>query len=173
MSRPLKNKKGGLSHTEKGRIIYLFQTLGDTPETYQTIADDLKRPINSIKKCIQEIKLAFLNEKEEENKTIKKSVIQRAMINLINSGLSKESANAKIDRVLAKLNDKQKEEITDAQLVYACQKLTSDIDYYAKSNKDKLGVIASTEASSERADSRKQNKVMPKNPAIFKINPDE
>lgn len=172
--RPKIIKKGGLSHEEKGRITYLLQSLGDSEDTYKTIAKDLDRPLGSITKFIKEMKAIFITP-INDNFTTQKSVIKETTLKLIKNGLSEASISNKINRVLIKLNAEQQKAVTADQLVVSCLKLTNEAEFFVKSSANgKAGMTAMTEAAASRADSIDKNfSPPPKNPAIFKLNPDE
>lgn len=170
MGRTPKIKRGGLSNEEKGRVVSLLHTLGDSPETYQKIAEDLGRPIDSVKRAIKDIKNIFVDtSKEEEFFLVKKSVIQRVRLNLIQSGMNKFAVDGKIKKVISGLNEEQQKTITEAQLFQACLRLMSAGDtMITESAGGREGVTIMTPASAEKADNINKNSP-PQHPAVFKL----
>lgn len=169
MGRPPKGpKRGGLSHEEKGKIIYLLQTLGESNDSYQKIAEDLSRPVNSIKKAVKEIKSIFVSTEQDVELNIKDGIIQRVTLNLIQGGVTKASAQAKINKILSRLTADEQSRVTEAALFQACLRLTTASDLMINTSEGgRGGVSIMTGAAAERGDDQfKQSP--PSNPAVFK-----
>lgn len=167
--RPKINKKGGLSHEEKGRIIYLLQTLGDHPDNYEKIAEDLDRPISSVKKTIKEIKSIFVSTEQDTNLNIKTGLIERVRLNLIQAGVNKLNAMTRINKILSKLSAEEQIQLTEEELFKSCLRLTTPNDLIInESASGRSGVTIMTPASSERADNNMRN-TPPQIPGTFKL----
>ena len=174
VGRPAKILKGGLSNTEKGRVVYLLGTLGDSEESYVKIAEDLKRPLATIKKCVKEIRGVFVDEKQEKPDIfVKKQIIRSVLMSLIQGGITKVSANAKINRVLSSMPREEQEQLTENQLYMRCLRLTNAGDLMInQSAGGRDGIAIMTKGASERNDESRQTGP-PKNPNIYKIFDDE
>lgn len=176
--RPPKVVKGGLSHEEKGRIIYLLKTLGsDSTENLQKIADDLGRNVESVKKAIIEMKEALGVDTTEHTKNkVKLSLIKRVLLNLIGAGFSKERAQAKINRVISNLSEEEQKSIDESTLYNLCMRNISAADLFVTSTAGgQTGIAINTQAASEVSDAKRQDFVdkKTKNPNIYKIFDDE
>jgi len=164
--RPKKVIKGGLSHEEKGRIIFLLKTLGgESEENYTKIAEDLKRSVDSVKKAVQEMKDALGIIPKVAAKV---DVIKKAIASLVSAGLSKKDAQSRINRVLSTLTKEQQESVTDKQIHASCINLIGPNDLFVtKTGKGNPGVTINNEAASTLSDSLRPER--PKNPNIYKI----
>lgn len=169
VGRPVKKIKGGLSNEEKGRITYLLKTLGDSAESYIKISEDLDRPISSITKFIKEMKSIFVDTEKDINLNVKHGIINRVRINLVQSGVTKANADAKINKILARLSEEQQKQLTEIELFQACLRLTTASDLMINSSESgQSGISIMTPAAAERGDSMNKN-APPHNPAVFRI----
>ena len=169
--RPKKIIKGGVSNEEKGRILYLLNTFKDSEETYIKISEDLGRPVATIKKAINEMKQALGVDTESKTKSlIKPNVIKRVLLSLITGGLSKSTAQAKINIVLSKLTEDEQKLIDEERLHLLCLRTITGMDSYITNSAGGLhdGVTIATQAASEVGDEAQKNHI-PANPNIYKI----
>lgn len=176
VGRPPKVLKGGLSHQEKGRVLELLKLLGDdSKESIAKIAEDLKRPVDSIKKAVNEMKSALGIDTEKEEKSLVKEKIVKVVLNqLMNSGLTKASAQSKMNRVISSFTEEQQKIVDEATLYRLCMQLTNAGDLFVnKTAGGNKGVTISNQGASERGDAARDDFHRPKNPNIFKIFDDE
>ena len=169
VGRPPKTIKGGISNEERGRIIYLLKTLGDSEESYLKIAEDLGRQVASVKKAVKEIKSIFIEEDETKPECfIKESIVKRVQLNLIKNGFSKPSAQAKINKVITLLSQEEQEKLTESELHSICLRLISAGDLLInKTAGGSDGVSMMTQSASEKLDEKPSAPVV--NPNIYKI----
>lgn len=165
-------KTGILNKEEKAQIIELLKK----KMSIEDIAKTLDRAEKSVTKYIDEVKELFgvdVKEAQEvEESIIPPSVLKRAMSQLTQMGLTKQSINAKINKIISNSTPEALKKITVELLVSTCiQGINVNDIMVTKTGNGMTGQVAiMTEGASEKADAAKQNrKPAPTPPHVFKI----